>query len=142
MKIGRHNSKVEMNVREAEKPRAKCNCTVRECEWGKDCLREGIVYKGEQIENGVAVFSYIGMTSGNPKERQAKHVYEWKTPNLRDRTRLFTKIWELKESNKTINVKWTKLSYAKPRKPNDKTCNLCCKEAYYIMYRDNKSKKG
>ena len=117
MKVGRHNNKVEMDIREELKPRVKCNCTVRECEWGKDCLREGLVYKGEQVENNIPKFNYIGMTAGNPKDRKAKHVYEWKTPALRDRTTLSSKVWELKESNKQINIKWTKLAYAKPRKP-------------------------
>ena len=35
--------------------------------------------------------------------------------------------------------KVVKASICKSQKPNDKTCNLCCKEAFFIMNRDSKS---
>ena len=124
--------------KEKVKPRIKCNCTKRECEWG-DCLREGIIYMGEQINNNEVIFNYIGMTGGNPKQRQRLHHQEWKNPELRDRTKISTKIWEMKENNEVINIKWRKLSYAKPRKPMNKICNLCNKEAWFIMNTNNKS---
>ena len=138
-KVGRHNNKIEAEIKEKANPRKKCSCTKRVCEWGGDCLREGVVYKGEQMKNGEPVFNYIGMTGGNPKARQNIHHQEWSNVKLRDRTKLSTKIWELKEANEPINIRWSKLAYAKPVSPMQKICNLCCKEAHFIMKRDNKS---
>ena len=91
---------------------------------------------GEQVKDGEVQFNYIGMTGGNPKARQGIHHQEWKNEKLRDRTRLATKIWELKENGEVINMQWKKLANAKPCKPMNNNCNLCSKEAWYIMNRN------
>ena len=91
------------------------------------------------MKDGISIFNYIGMTGGNPKDRQSKHYQEWKNNNLRERTKLSIKVWELKDSNENVNIKWSKVAYAKPCRPMDKSCNLCSKEAYYIMKKDEKS---
>ena len=119
-KVGRHNNKIEAEIRKEINPRQKCSCTKRACEWGGDCPREGVVYKGEQIKNGESIFNYIGMTWGNPKARQGIHHQEWSNIKLKDRTKLSTKIWELKEANEVVNIKWSKLAHAKPVSPMQK----------------------
>ena len=45
----------------------------------------------------------------------------------------------MRENNEIINIKWSKLAYAKPCNPMNKVCNLCNKEAWFIMNKDSKS---
>ena len=50
-------------------------------------------------------------------------------------TTLSTHIWKLKEKGSTFNIKWSILDRGQIFNPGTKTCQLCTKEKFYIIFK-------
>ena len=108
---------------------------------GGECKENGVVYKCTGYDdNGEEIRNYVGLTGGNIKQRISTHYNTFIDEEKETNTRLSEKIWEEKRLNICRTLKWEKIAKAKGRGPNNKRCNLCCREAYFIMHKDLKSK--
>ena len=139
-KVKAHNNKVERDAQEQITPPKICSCTGNNvvCDiWKGECAKPGLVYKGLVVDptTKAPIAGYIGLTQGTPKARVRNHYQSFRIdrPSRRNETTLSGKIWELREADIPWEIQWEKLADAHPRKPNKKTCNLCCKEALLIM---------
>ena len=45
-------------------------------------------------------------------------------------------MWEEKERGEELKLLWGKVKMARPRRPNQKSCNLCNQETLAIMRRE------
>ena len=82
--------------------------------------------------------SYVGLTENSFKDRLTKHRKSFRDEGYHKNS-LSKHIWKLKRSGKEFEISWKIISRAKPYSPSSKTCELCLREIYYIMYY-NKSK--
>ena len=144
-RIGSHNNKIQTK-NEPKPDLFACTCPNTKkgkkysCVWNGKCKKEGLVYKCTGYdENGQEVWNYVGLTGGNIKDRISTHYNTFKDPEKETNTKLSEQMWEDSRKHIKRELKWEKLAMAKPRAPNNKRCNLCCKEALFIMRRDAKS---
>ena len=112
----------------------KCKCTQFACPVEGKCETTGVIYQCEvkKISDG-HIESYVGLTEKSFKDRFYKHRKSFTTENY-NKTTLSNYIWKLKRRNEDFEMSWKLLSRAKPYSPSSKTCELCQRELYYIMY--------
>ena len=58
---------------------------------------------------------------------------------MENNTTLSGQMWKDKRNGITLDLDWVILAKAKPRNPNNKRCNICCKEALFILNKDKLS---
>ena len=63
------------------------------------------------------------------------HKSNFKLPNYEATTNLSKYIWQLKRHYIKYKIQWSIVAKAKPYNPATKTCNLCTKEKYYIIFK-------
>ena len=78
---------------------------------------------------------YTGLTENTLKDRIYKHTYDCKHREFEKRTSLSKYIWKLKDNFYDYKINWRILSIAKTYNPATKSCNLCTKEKFYIIYK-------
>ena len=78
--------------------------------------------------------SYTGLIASTFKRRYYGHNSSFNNKNSRQTT-LSRHCWNLKDNNIQFERKWSILAHAKPYNPVTKTCRLCLKEVYYILYK-------
>ena len=81
---------------------------------------------------------YVWLTEKSFKNRFYKHRKSLTTENYHKNS-LSNYVWKLKKRKEDYEISWKLLSKARPYSPSTKTCELCHRELYYIMYY-NKSK--
>ena len=92
-----------------------------------------------QQHNTQETQTYIGLCSTTFKLRYSNHKQSIKNINNRTQTMLSQYTWDLKDNNLEFNETWKLLATAKSYNPGTKTCNLCSKEKYYIIYKPEMS---
>ena len=78
---------------------------------------------------------YLGLTSNPIKHRIGAHYSDFKVVKLDkpNPTTICKKVWNTKLEGKKYTVRWSVVGNAKSRTLSPKTCNLCTKEALFIL---------
>ena len=80
--------------------------------------------------------SYVGLAT-NFKDRYRNHMTSFRHANRRNETELSKYIWTLKDARKPFRVQWKVLATCKPYDNMSKKCNLCLKEKFFIICRND-----
>ena len=136
--IDSHNHKLLANKEQhsAQDQLTKlCNCRSKtDCPLQGKCLLSAIIYQAK-VSTQVGEESYIGLTETSFKARYNNHKASFTHQEKRKSTELSKHIWQLKDSNTNFNISWKLLEQSTPFKNGSKSCALCLKEKYYIIYR-------
>ena len=138
--LRRHNMKVNKNDCEQQFPHG-CNCRggVTECPLEGSCLTPGVVYQATvTTHDGNPPETYTGLTAGQFKNRYNKHSSDFNNEKQKKSTELSKHVWKLKEKNTPHSISWKIIAKTKPFTPYNPTrrsCQLCLKEKYCIMFR-------
>ena len=89
------------------------------------------------MDTGV-IRDYIGMTSNTFKKRFYNHKTSFKDTSYVKSTELSKHIWNLKNKNRTFNIKWSILKQASSYRSGAKSCHLCLQEKLEILKSDKK----
>ena len=131
--ISAHNRYV-LRDETAESERRRCNCPRRvTCPLGGKCLDTNIVYEGEVInltDNDVR--PYVGLTSGQWKDRYAVHKQGIKHRKHSKACELTKHVWHLKDSGKEFSIRWKILEHVRGRSVGGE-CKLCVAEKLRII---------
>ena len=111
-----------------------CTCTQFACPLEGKCETEGVIYQCEvkKLLDG-HIESYVGLTENSFKTRFYKHRKSFTTENYHKNS-LSNYVWKLKKKQEDHEISWKLLSKVRPYAPSTKTCELCQRELYYIMY--------
>ena len=121
----------------SQQPRT-CNCRNKpQCPLQGSCMQENVVYQAT-VDTETTTENYVGLAS-NFKERYRNHQTSFRHPQKRNETELSKHIWNLKDRKESFHVKWRILRTCKPYNNENKKCNLCLQEKYYIIFRKDLS---
>ena len=143
--ISGHNAK-QLNE-EKEKER-ECNCPqTKVCPLDKKCLSKNVIYQATVTKPNQETENYVGLTSTNFKARLAVHKQTFEDEFGTSQTALSRHIHKLKKKgfNPTWNppnpdVTWKLIDRGKSFTPVTGVCQLCIKEAFYILFRPELAK--
>ena len=76
---------------------------------------------------------YTGVTARRFKDRLYEHRTSFKHRNQKPTT-LSDHIWKLKDENDNYTVSWRIIDRGRAYNPTTKSCNICDKEKYHIMF--------
>ena len=82
--------------------------------------------------------NYVRLAS-NFKERYRNHQTSFRYTRKRNKTELSKYIWDLKDRKKSFRVNWRVLRTCKPYNNENRKCNLCLQEKYFITFRKDLS---
>ena len=135
--LSRHNAKIA-NQDEIQQPPPGCNCRGGEavCPLRGACLTEGLVYEATvtRLDTNTKE-TYTGLTEGTFKDRYYGHLYTFRHYSPTNSSTLSTHIWNLKNQNIPYNITWQMITRSSSFNPTTRSCLLCLKEKYYIMFR-------
>ena len=125
------------NTNNKTQKQAGCNCRNKaECPVPGDCLQKGVIYQATVTrKDNNSTKNYIGLTAGTFKKRHGNHKSDFKHCKYRKSTTLSEHIWKLKDKNIDFEIKWKYVDKGVEYKPGARTCNLCNKEKYYIIFK-------
>ena len=105
-----------------------------ECPVEKKFETRGVVYQCivKEVDTGKSE-SYIGLTENLFKARYYKHRKSFTTEGYHKNS-LSTHVWGLKRKSVNFELSWRIISTAHPYSPATKSCELCLREIYFIMY--------
>ena len=132
--ISGKNSKV---LTETEEEVKTCSCPKNrknECPLDQKCLTDNLVYQATVTLPNNETKTYIGQTSTDFKARLSTHKHSFKNPNV-NQTRLSKYILQLKSEGVEPDISWKMIDRGKPYSPVTGVCQLCVKEAFYILFR-------
>ena len=138
--LGRHNMEVTRDDNAPQYPLG-CNCRggVGVCPLEGSCLTPGVIYEATvKTQDGSPPETYTGLTAGRFKDRYNKHNSDFNNHKQKNSTELSKHIWRLKEKNTPYLLTWKIIAKTKPFTPFNPTrrsCQLCLKEKYFIMFR-------
>ena len=113
-----------------------CNCRKKpECPLEGKCLQANVVYQAS-VTTETTNESYVGLAT-NFKDRYRNHMTSFRYANRRNETELSKLIWTLKDARKPFRVQWKVLATCKPYDNMSKKCNLCLKEIFFIICRND-----
>ena len=132
--LSNHNSKISKT--KDQPPVPPCNCVdgPDSCPVGEACQTTGVVYRARVVnEDDQSTETYTGLTSRRFKDRLYEHRTDMNNEH-REGTGLSKHIWKLKNQNVSYNITWEIITKCPPFNPSNRTCRLCLKEKYYIMF--------
>ena len=130
--IAGKNAKV---LKSTEKEARKCNCPKnKECPLNKNCLESEIIYQATVSQPNHDPKTYIGLTSTDFKARLGNHKQSFINPDT-NQTSLSKYILELKDNQMEPKVSWKLVDRGKLFPPVTGVCQLCTKEAFYIIFK-------
>ena len=108
---------------------------VTKCPVNGACLTQGVVYQAT-VKRGdnAATETYTGLTSRTFKARFYEHTQDFNHQS-RDGTGLSHYVWKLKNNNTPYSISWQLITRSPSFNPTKKSCSLCLKEKYFIMFR-------
>ena len=119
---------------QTEDPNLKrCNCTKEECPLDGKCQERSLVYQATVQGENSNVKTYIGLTGSKFKARHAVHKKSFDDPEY-CQTKLSRHIHQLKEKGINPKVTWKIVEKGTTYSPVSGVCQLCIKEAYYIIF--------
>ena len=77
---------------------------------------------------------YTGLTGGSFKARYNQHQSDFRLQKNQHKTCLSKYIWKLKGEHIPYRIGWKIISRGKVFNPVTKSCRLCLKEKYFIMF--------
>ena len=129
--ISSKNSKI---LAPPEEEKRSCSCPDKtKCPLDQKCLTNDLIYNAEVTEADGKTRNYTGLASTTFKIRLGIHKQSFKNKDI-NQTSLSKHIWNLKTKNIDYSLKWNILDRAKTYSPVTKTCALCLKEKYYILF--------
>ena len=135
--ISRHNHQV-VNQQEVQPTPPGCNCRggPAGCPLNGACQTTSLVYESTVTrEDNHHQETYTGLTEGTFKERLGGHRYDFRHQSPDHSTTLSTYIWKLKNQGIPYNISWQVITRSSSFDPTTRSCQLCLKEKYYIMFR-------
>ena len=143
--IKMHNNRLLGADRAAAEPDPPCSCRAWDCPMpGGSCTVKNCIYQAKvtsQDEDGNdKVALYIGGTGDFRKRYSSGHLRDLRHERYRHSTRLSSYVWELKDEGTPYTIEWFVVD--RGAKHNGRRCNLCLKEAYYILYRSENNEHG
>ena len=116
-----------------------CDCQVAEnCPLNGNCNQSAVIYQSDitpEIDNAR---TYFGFTEGPVKEKLSDHRTSFKYEQYKNKSKLFSFIWEMKSKGQNFKIKWSVIRRSNPYKAGSKKYNLCLWEKLHIMtgYKD------
>ena len=131
--IQSHNKMILKKNTEQNTKEESCNCRNKdECPLDKKCLHNDIVYRAN-VRADNEEKTYIGMTGDKFKTRYTNHKQSFNNYKYRNQTKLSNFVWEKKNEQKDVNVRFEIVKKARKFKPGDRSCNLCNAEKVEIL---------
>ena len=134
--LSKHNAKVS-NQQRAQLPPPGCSCQggIANCPLSGACLTEGVIYETTVTrgDNNKKEF-YTGLTEGTFKDRYHSHNSDFRLQH-RKGTCLSKYVWKLKNENVPYSISWKVIARGRGFNPTTRSCQICLKEKYYIMFR-------
>ena len=117
-----------------------CNCTPRaSCPMGNKCLLDNVIYHATVTETDTQNLKteegYVGLASTTFKKRFYRHNSNFEKEKERNDTTLSAHIWKIKERGSSYSLKWKILDRGQVFNPATKTCQLCTKEKFFIIFK-------
>ena len=137
--ISRHNAQLLKGEEQLpSNPACNCRAGVNKCPVQGECQRKGVVYKATVTDTCTgALNTYIGMTGRTFKDRWREHKHDAKSTSGKEKTKLSTHIWEMKDRGAAYETSWELIDRASTYNPTTKKCLVCLKEKYHIMYSED-----
>ena len=131
-----HNTKLN-NVNQENEDPPGCNCRRGlVCPLNGQCLTKGVVYEATvEREDDRRKETYTGLTARTFKKRHYGHTSSFRHEKNKGESTLSGYIWELKNDHVPFNIKWDIICKSSDFNPITRTCRLCLKEKYFIMFR-------
>ena len=135
--IAKHNSRtVNQSIVPVPPPGCNCQGGPATCPLNGACLTDELVYKATVTRTDTnEIETYTGLTGGTFKIRYNKHMSDFRNPTYERSTTLSKHIWKLKRMNAPYDISWEILSRARVFNPVTRSCQLCLREKYLIMFR-------
>ena len=132
--ISRKNAKI---LNEPKTEERNCSCPRnKECPLDKKCLTKELVYSATvtPVNCDQAPKTYTGQTSTDFKSRLGVHRHSFINPDD-NQTSLSKHVWRLKRQGIDYSVSWKMIDRGKKFSPVSGVCQLCIKEAFYILFK-------
>ena len=118
-----------------------CNCRQKNaCPLNGNCLQTSVIYQvsvTRKDNNKTEI--YVGLTENEFKVRYRNHHATFRHNKKRISAELSKYIWYLKDNNNEHSFSWQILSSHQPYNSSSKRCNLCLKENFFIICRQDLS---
>ena len=135
--IANHN-KTLINTKNT-KPITQKNCNCRQsktCPLNGQCQTKGVVYQATVTRHdNNKEETYIGLTENTFKIRHNQHTHSFRHDQNRNQTALSKHIWTLKDKNIDYSIKWRIVARGRAYTASTKSCRLCIKEKYFIIFK-------
>ena len=130
-----HNRSVlEQKSEESTPAERMCNCRDKKnCPLKGKCLVKSVVYQANVTTELGEVFTYIGLTENQFKQRYYGHCQSFRNSKYRLSTELSKLIWQLKEDKTQYNIDWKIITKSKSYSAGARCCNLCLEEKLQIL---------
>ena len=134
--IKSHNKKV-LSGNVVEYARKGCNCRggATTCPMRGSCLDKSMIYKAE-VTTTTEKRHYYSQTFRTFKDRFYGHQSDLRSQGKADSTTLSKFVWQERSKGEEPEIKWSKLSSAKPYTLGGRSCPLCLAEKTAIA-KDN-----
>ena len=115
----------------------KCSCpSTKICPLDEKCLTDNLIYQATATKPNSESKTYIGLSSTEFKKRLGTHTDSFKHREKQNiQTSLSKYVWELRDQGVEPKITWKIIDRGKPFSPTTGVCQLCTKEKFYIMYR-------
>ena len=111
-----------------------CNCPKnKQCPLDKKCKLDGIIYQATVTQPTSEAKTYVGLCSTDFKARLGVHTQTFKDPEA-SQTSLSKFVRKLKSQNIEPEITWKIIDRGKKFSPVHGVCQLCTREAYYIIF--------
>ena len=136
--IFKHNLNVKNQNKEKNPPGCNCMEGPAHCPLEGACQTDELVYgaavtkKSDQSKE-----FYTGLTSRTFKMRYYEHQSSMRHSEQRHKTTLSNHIWKLRDEGEDYTLRWWVIDRGKKFNPISKSCDLCLKEKFHIMFNKN-----
>ena len=133
--ISNHNFKVKNQNQNKENPGCNCQKGPEQCPLDGACQTTSLVY-GAKVTSTRTTKSefYTGVTARRFKDRYYEHRSNSRHEDERHKTTLSEHIWKLRDMDEPYTVSWWVIDRGRAFNPTTKTCDICSKEKYHIMF--------
>ena len=133
--MSRHNFKVNKEDQNRVSPGCNCQGGVTKCPLNGACQTKGVVYGAEVTKTrDQSIETYTGLTSRHFKDRFYEHTSNCNHESEKHKTSLSKHIWKLKNQGEPYSVSWKIIDRGKAFNPSTRSCQVCLKEKYHIMF--------
>ena len=136
--ISKHNSNIKNQSKEKSPPGCNCLDGQDHCPLGGACQTDGLVYGAKVTKSSdQSEQFYTGLTARTFKLRYYEHQSSFRHRDQRHKTTLSDHIWKLIDEEEDYILKWWVIDRGKAFNPISKSCDLCLKEKFHIMFSKN-----